>query len=279
MKKYLFVILIICIHPRAKANNDNYAIGTRSAAMGNASVALSDVWSTHHNQAGLAFMHQVSVGVNYENRFLIKELSIKSGAAAIPFKFGTIGLSIRNFGYALYNENKYNVSFAKAFGDKFAAAFAFNYLTTTIAEGYGNSTAFVGEIGLQAKPTNDLTIGAHLYNPTRAMLSKKADERLPTIIRFGINYSLSKKVIFVIETEKDISRKTVFKAGVEYAAVKELYLRMGISTDLVLSSFGFGIHLKNFNLDLAANYHQVLGITPQISLAYQFEVKKFSTVE
>lgn len=262
-----------------KANNDNYAIGARSAAMGNASVAMSDVWSTHHNQAGLAFMRQISVGANYENRFLIKELSIKSGVVAIPIKFGTIGLSIRNFGYSLYRENKYNLSFAKAFGDKFAAAFAFNYLTTKIAERYGNSAAFVGEVGLQAKPINDLTIGAHLYNPTRAMLSKKAAERLPTIIRFGINYNLSKKVIFALETEKDLSKKTVFKAGVEYAAVKELYLRMGIATNPVLSSFGFGIHLKNFNLDLAANYHQVLGITSQISLAYQFETKVSLTIE
>lgn len=253
-----------------KANNDNYAIGARSAAMGNASVAMSDLWSAHHNPAGLAFMHQVTVGVNYENRFLIKELGIKSAVVAIPLKFGTVGVSIRNFGYSLYSENKYNVSFAKAFGDKFAAAFAINYLTTRIAEGYGNSASFAGEIGLQAKPTNELTIGAHLYNPTRTMLSKKAAERLPTIIRFGINYNLSKKVIFAIETEKDVSKKTVFKAGVEYAAVKELYLRMGIATNPVLSSFGFGIHLKNFNLDLAANYHQVLGMTSQISLAYQF---------
>jgi hypothetical protein len=279
MRKFCFVILVVYLPLMTTANNDNYPIGARSAAMGNASVSMSDVWSTHHNQAGLAFMRRIALGATYENRFLIKDLSIKSAAAAIPIKYGTIGLSIRNFGYSLYRENKYNLSFAKAFGDKFAAAIAFNYLTTKIAEGYGNSTSFVGEIGLQAKPFTDLTIGAHLYNPTRTMLSKRLADRIPTIIRLGANYNLSKKVILAVETEKDLSKKTVFKAGVEYAVVKEFYLRMGIASNPALSSFGFGIHLKNFNLDLAANYHQVLGITPQLSLVYQFTEKTRLNVE
>jgi hypothetical protein len=279
MRKFCFVILVVYLPLMSTANNDIYRIGGRSAAMVNASVSMSDVWSTHHNQAGLAFMRRIALGATYENRFLIKELSIKSAAAAIPIKYGTIGLSIRNFGYSLYRENKYNLSFAKAFGDKFAAAIAFNYLTTKIAEGYGNSTSFVGEIGLQAKPFTDLTIGAHLYNPTRTMLSKRLADRIPTIIRLGANYNLSKKVILAVETEKDLSKKTVFKAGVEYAVVKEFYLRMGIASNPALSSFGFSIHLKNFNLDLAANYHQVLGITPQLSLVYQFTEKTRLNVE
>ena len=261
----------ISLNLMAFANNENFAIGARSAAMANASVGMSDVWSTQHNQAGLAFIRHFSAGVNYENRFLLKALSIKSGAFAIPVKAGTFGLCVRSFGYTLYKENKYGVSFAKGFGNKFAAAATFNYLTTNIAENYGNTSCFTGEIGIQAKPLSALTIGAHLYNPTRSTLNKLTNERLPTIMRLGIHYEFSKKGSVVIETEKDMARKTVFKAGIEYIPIKEFYLRMGIATNPALSSFGFGAHLKNFNIDIAANYHQVLGITSQISLAYTFD--------
>src|ERR1035437_8115885 len=114
MKKIYFLILIICITITAKAGNEDFPIGARSAAMGNASVSLSDVWSVQHNQAGLGFVRNVSAGVYYENRFLLKELSVKGGVFAMPVKGGTFGLCITNFGYSLYSENKYSLSFAKA---------------------------------------------------------------------------------------------------------------------------------------------------------------------
>jgi hypothetical protein len=60
--------------------------------MGNASVSLYDVWSAHHNQAGLGFVRTISAGVNYENRFMVKEISTRGGALAIPVKAGTFGL-------------------------------------------------------------------------------------------------------------------------------------------------------------------------------------------
>ncbi|HIO72826.1 MAG TPA: hypothetical protein EYN38_06955, partial [Flavobacteriales bacterium] len=36
------------------AGGENYPIGARSAAMGNASVTFTDLWAVHHNQAELA---------------------------------------------------------------------------------------------------------------------------------------------------------------------------------------------------------------------------------
>ena len=47
------------------------------------------------------------------------------------------------------------------------------------------------------------------------------------------------------------------------------YLRGGISTNPTLSSFGFGLQMKNFKMDISSSFHQTLGITPGISLIYQ----------
>jgi hypothetical protein len=277
MKKSLSSIIISCLVYSVSAGNEDFPIGARSAAMGNASVSLSDVWSAQHNQAGLGFVKDISAGAYYENRFLLKELGIKGGVAAIPVKAGTFGLCISNFGYSLYSENKYSLSFAKAFGNKLSAGVALDYLTTKIAEGYGNKGVLAAEFGIQARPLKGLSIGMHLFNPTRAKLSDYNNERIPTIIRLGADYSFSEKVIIAIETEKDMSKKAMFKTGLEYKVVKEFYLRAGIVTNPTLGSFGFGINIKNLKIDFSANYHQTLGFSPQLGLTYSFFKSEITT--
>lgn len=270
MKKIYTAIAVFAFIFTANAGNEDFPVGARSSAMGNASVSLIDVWSSHHNQAGLGFVRDLSAGVYYENRFLIKEIGIKGGVVALPIKAGTFGLCISSFGYTQYSENKYSLSFAKAFGEKFSAAIAMDYLTTQITEGYGNKGVLAAEAGIIAKPIKNLAIGAHIFNPTRSKISKYDDERLPTIIRLGADYSFSEKVTLAVEAQKDIKYKAEFKAGLEYHAVKELYLRIGVSTNPTLSSFGFGLNLKNLKIDVSANYHQALGISPQLGLSYTF---------
>lgn len=274
MKKIYFLILPLTIAFSAKAGNEDFPVGARSAAMGNASVSLSDVWSAQHNQAGLGFLKDASAGAYYENRFMLKELSLKGAVVALPIKAGTFGLCITNFGYSAYSENKYSLSFAKAFGNKLSAAVAMDYLTTKIAEGYGSKGVLAAEAGIQAKPMEGLTIGLHVFNPTRAKIADYNNERIPTIIRFGGDYAFSEKVTLAVETEKDIAKKAVFKVGIEYKVVKEFYLRGGISTNPTIGSFGFGINMKNFKLDFSAGYHQVLGFSPQLGLTYVFKKSK-----
>ena len=277
--KHIYLTLLVASIPFILiSGNENFPIGSRSAAMGNASVSLSEAWSAQHNQAGLGFVRDISTGVYYENRFLLKELSIKGAVLAVPVKGGTFGLCITNFGYSLYSENKYSLSFAKAFGDKLSAGIAMSCLTTKIAEGYGSKNVFAAELGLQTKPLKDLTIGVHIFNPTRSKLAEYNNERIPTIIRLGVNYNFSDKVLLAVETEKDIAQRSIFRAGIEYKAVKQLYLRSGISTGPTLSSFGFGLNLNNFKIDISANYHQTLGISPQLSLTYTFKKSEKSTV-
>lgn len=277
MKKIYLLLLSILAIQSSQAWNENNPIGARSSGMGNASVSFGDVWSAHHNQAGLGFVRDISAGAYYENRFLLKEISIKGGAIALPVKGGTFGLTISNFGYSLYNENKYSLSFAKAFGDKLSAGVAIDYLTTKIAEGYGSKGVLAAEFGIQAKPLKGLTIGAHVFNPTRSKMADYNNERIPTILRFGGDYDFSEKVKVAIETEKDMSQKAIFKAGIEYKPIKEFYLRAGIGTNPTLTSFGFGINLKNLKIDVAGNYHQSLGISPQLGLTYIFKKTETTT--
>lgn len=252
------------------AGTEDFPSGARSAAVGHASASFTDLWSVHHNQAGLGFVRNLSAGVSYENRFLMKEISVRGAAVAIPVKGGTFGLGMNSFGYSLYSENKYSLSFAKAFGEKFSGGIAMDYVHTRIGDGYGSRGALVAEAGIIARPLKNFSIGAHVYNPNRARVAAYADERLPTVLRLGADYKFSANLLVAVEAMQDIAQKTIFKAGLEYRAVKSFYLRAGVSTQPTFTSFGFGVYLRKFKMDVAASYHQVLGISPQLSLSYAF---------
>jgi hypothetical protein len=271
MRKRLLIICLFFGHITYAA--DNYPVGSRSASVANASVTYGDVWSTFHNQAGLAFLKNASAGTYFENRFLISELGLRSLAVGVPTsKSGTFGLSVTLFGYTTYNEKKAGLSYAKKLGDKIAAGVQLDYLNTFFNdEFYGSRTSFTVEGGIIAEPINNLKIGVHIFNPGKAKVAEYGDERIPTIMRFGTSYKFSEKVLLSTEIEKDVDYNNVFKAGLEYHPIEILYLRSGISSNPSLVCFGFGLKLKSFIVDMATQYHQILGFSPQFSLGYEFK--------
>ena len=264
-----FPLLLSCF-----AGNENHITGARSAGMGNASVTLPDIWSTYHNQAGLAWMEHFTGGIYYNSMFSIPELSTKYIALALPTAHGTFGLSTNYFGYTAYNEMKTGLAFGKSFGPIFAAGVQLNYQRMHFQEEiYGSSNTVTIEGGVLAKITDEIVLGSHIFNPTNAKLADYDDERIPTIIRIGAAYIFSTKVIWCIEAEKNIDFEPVFKTGVEYHPVDMFYLRGGLRTNPTTHSFGLGFNYKSFQIDIAAARHYVLGFTPHVSVLYTVNKK------
>lgn len=277
LKRICFLVIFIQAASTLLATGEDFPVGGRSAGMANSSVTLNDFWAIHHNQAGLTGISNFSAGIYYENRFGIKNLGLKAGAVVIPTKSGVFGLSITHFGYSQYNESKIGLAYAKAFGEKFSAGVQLDYLSTHIAENYGNASAIAGEIGLRYQMNKSLCIAGHIFNLNRAKIADYNDERIPTTVRLGLSYTFSEKIIITAESEKDIQYNPVIKAGLEYHPIKELFFRTGISTNPMLNAFGFGLEFKNFKLDFATSYHQTLGFTPQFSIIFSTSRKTGST--
>lgn len=268
MKYSKHILILIFTTFVTKAHSTNDIIGSRATGMGGYSATISDLWSSNNNQGGLGFITELSAGICYENRFLLKETGLKSGAFVMPLKKGAFGLSLTSFGYQAYNQNQAGLSYGLKLFEHLSAGIQINFLNTRLTPEYGQRNTFTGAIGLIANLSPVITVGAHIYNPTRSKLADYTNEKIPTIMRFGIDYTFSKKVMMGAEIEKDIDFLPVVKVGIEYHAVEKLYLRGGISTNPTLSSFGFGILFKDFKLDISSSFHQTLGLTPSISLIY-----------
>lgn len=261
----LFLLFVTTIH----AGNYTSNFGSRSHALANTNTTLIDVWSVNNNQAAMGFINELSAGIYYENRFLLNNTSLKAGAFAIPLKNGSIGASVSSYGYSLYSENQAGIAYGQRFGDKLAAGVKLNYINISLGENYGQRSLITGSIGLLAKVNDELTIGAHVFNPNQTKLADYNNERLPAVFKLGLKYDFSEKVFVTLETEKDINFSPVLKAGVEYQPVDKFYIRGGVATNPTLSAFGFGLILKNFRLDVSSSFHQTLGMTPTFSLIYK----------
>jgi len=253
------------------AVNGNVPEGGRSASMAGASVALSDFWSLQNNQAGLAFYNRFAAGAYYENRFLTKELSLKSGGVVLPVNRGVFGFKVSYFGYSMYNESKFGLAYARRLGEKIAVGVQLDYLLTSFGNDYGSKGLATFEVGILSKINEHLTLGAHVFNPINAKLAEYGDERIPAIIRVGASYAFDDKLMATAEVEKETEFDPVAKFGIEYRIIEEIYVRGGIASNPGLYAFGFGVNLKNLKLDFSSSVHQVLGFSPQISMTYWFK--------
>ncbi|HLU83878.1 MAG TPA: hypothetical protein VKZ45_00260, partial [Vicingaceae bacterium] len=269
--KYLLIIAFFCFADIQSgfAQVINDPVGARSTAMAGVNATLSDVWSANNNQAGLAFVEDLSAGLYYENRFLLKETSYKAGAFVLPTKTGAFGASIASFGFTEFMETRAGLSYGLKFSERFAVGVQMNYLRTSLTQEFGSKNSVTGAVGLIGKLNDEITIGAHVYNPNRSKLAEYDNERIPTVMKLGMDYRFSEKLMIVVETEKDIDFDAIVKFGVEYQFMDILYVRGGISNNPTSSAFGFGLIMKNFILEASSSFHQTLGMTPGISLIYK----------
>jgi hypothetical protein len=268
----LLAVALFCSVFIVRAGGEDLPMGARFAGMGYSGLALTDLWSVRLNPAGIAGLEVPMAGVFYQRHFLSEDLSHQGLAAALPLGAnGTLGISGDRFGYSLYNETKGSLAYAMRFGEGLRAAVQLDYLGVQLGENYGSTNTFTAEVGVQAKLTEALWIGAHVYNPNRAMLGGPYDERVPTLLRAGLAYTFSTKLLMTAEAEKDIDEDERFRFGVEYRPNEVLFLRTGISSGPVQGHFGAGFRVKQLDIDLALAVRSQLGATPMIGLNYRFK--------
>lgn len=270
MRGRIIFCFILLLSNFAIAAGDHTVIGGRAAALGYTSITQSDEWSVFNNQAGLAWCKTYSAGIYFENRFLLKDLSLKALGVTIPAGKGAFGISLRQFGFSLYSEMNAGIAYGMRLTKRFSTGIQVDYLRLHIADGFKDNSVFSCEIGLQYHATDHFWIGLHVANPVPVKLSAVTNERLPALMRFGVSWRITAGLQSDLEVEKDLVHKPVLKAGFEYRPAKSCVIRMGLLTNPATFTFGFGLESGHFTFDLASSYHFVLGYSPQASLTYFF---------
>ena len=244
-------------------------MGSRSHALGNASVAIDDIWAYHHNPANLVSVKKLGLGLSYENRFLLKELQSQGFVVALPLKAGVISFGLQSFGFKNFRTNRLGVGYSMKLAEFLSCGVQLNYHQVRLTDAYGRKDALTAELGLRANITDNWKVAFSVFNLTRTKISEFGEDRLSTLMRLGTQYTFSEKVMLVAELEKNIEFPVRFKTGIEYSPIRKLFLRGGFATQPIEISAGLGYRFKEqFQLDLGSAYHQILGWSPNFSFTY-----------
>lgn len=271
MKIRLLTLLILFFCFIGAQAIDNHSAGARPRALSGAFVSVSDLWSTFHNQAGIAGLNTFTAGFYFESRYMIDELSLAAGSVLIPVKQGCFGISFYQFGKGTFKENKYALAFALPLTNKFRAAVQLDYFSQRFPENSRSIGLVTFETGIIYQPVKNLYLGAHFFNPVKAGIETvQGKEKMPVVFRLGGHYQFAEMVMVVFEAQKDSNLPVIIKSGIEFSPAKNFALRFGVSGKPVNYTTGIGYTTGKLTTNISFGYHGNLGITPAISIQLAF---------
>jgi hypothetical protein len=271
-KKIILFLSFIIISAAGFCRSNIYPSGGKATGMGNALVSQFDVYSAFNNQAGLAKVDAFSAGVCYENRFLLKEMSLRGGLVVLPTTTGTFALHFSAFGPVKWMESRVSLAYAKQLSKQLSVGLQFNYFNTVFPEDNSSISSFGFELGAIYQVTKKTYLGIHLANPYSLSLKTYSyEEKIPWKIRAGGHSLLNEKFKLSYEVEKVENIDLKFKLGAEWEAVQNLFFRMGLNSGATKLYGGLGYTYKIIQTDIAFEYHQLLGVTPSISLIFNLK--------
>lgn len=246
--------------------------GARSAAMGGCGTALNDVESATINIASIARQRRSQVALSYRNEYLQTKLSYKSLTATYTIKkSGSLMAHYTHYGSTTYNEQQAMLGYALPVSQKLSLGVGVDYLHSGASIAGYSENLLTCSLGLQFYPTERLTLGTSVFNPLFVKSSSTIVEmRIPVDFRVGIAYRILQPLLATVEVEKNIYETAALRCGLEYTYNSWLSARVGMSTQPMNLTFGAGVNRSHYAIDLALQYHTILGLTPHLSLLYQF---------
>ncbi len=246
-------------------------IGARSTGLAGTGITFNDVWSVYNNPGAFGALEKTSIGLAYENRFLLKELSEQLLAFGYHTeKNGNFGVQFQQYGFNLYREIQAGLTYGTKLYKGFYGGVAVNFHSVILAENYSSRNTASASLGLLYELSDELQFAVRVQNISRSTLSEFQDERFPTRFGLGATYNFSEAVLWTIEAEKDLLQPINIKSGLEIHPQEVIYLRLGVNSFPFQSSFGVGLKLDKLQFDIATLWHSTLGVSPSAGLKYQF---------
>ena len=276
MKKLTLTILLYALSTLVFSQSLRHPVSAIYLGLAAYSTQHQDVFSYLNNQASLAQIKNIAVGVYGERKFLVTATSLYTAALAIPTKNGNFGINLTYSGFKNFNESQIGLAYARSLGKKVDVGAQFNYYSYRVPSFSGAAT-YNFEMGAIFHVTDKLNMGVHLYNPAGGHFSK-TDEKLTSAFKIGIGYDVSDNFFVSSEIVKEENFPVNSNTGVQYRFEKQFFLRLGIATATSTGYAGIGISWDNFRMDITGSYHPQLGLSPGLLLIMNFGKPAFTII-
>lgn len=241
--------------------------GAASVSMGRTSVCLNGPSAILGNQAVMIESPSFSLTANAARRYNIEGLDVFSIGAIYPTSLGHFGLSIQQYGFKGYKEQKVGLAYARKIAAQTGISIQGNILNLNQFE-FGNKSFFSIEIGLYSRLSDRVYLGAHVFAPASRELD--SEYGLPSRIRIGPRILIAENTDVFIEMEKVIDQDPIIKTGVAYRMNNVFKVRFGFIPEPSEFSFGFAYSFgQRLGIDGGFLYDQRLGLSPTVGIQYQ----------
>lgn len=270
MKKLSIVFVTISLSMFCFSQISN--ILPTSSSIAQTSVSDTRNWSAFNNPAMLGYVEKREISLQYENRYLLPELSTKSVKLGLPTNLMNAGLSFSHFGYSLYHEMIVGVGFARNFSDKFAMGVQFNYYTAFFSASNSYRGSLLPQVGLSVKFSPVFNIGFNTFNPFQTNIQTEfVTKKIPSVFSLGSEYFFSPELVWRTQIDKEVSSNYRFATGFEYKMLQFVNIKLGAyASDYLVPCIGFGFGSGQLRFDLNCELHPLLGLNTMAFVKYRF---------
>lgn len=256
---------LLCFGLLAKASTPSGGLSPWSGG----SSLKGGLWSASGNISGIAAVTRFSAGVYYDSPMLLQELSHKGLATVFPLKkIGVFSFTFNRFGYSLYNETNLSAGFARKFGNSVMAGVRFDVLNTSFGNEYGSATTLTGSAGVTVFVNDEFACSFSVFNPAKVKISKTSGERYPLVAESMMGWFPGKHFEVTAGFSLNSERGKHIRVEVLYTPSKIFSLKCGIASGSTPIFFGYSFHFRQMAIGMMSGYHDVMGFSPQISLAF-----------
>ena len=270
MKKIVSLFFIYLFISKSFAQISTITPSTSSIAQ--TSVVDKNNWSAFANPAMLGYLEQTEFGFQFENRYLLNELSTKSAQIGFFSKLICTGISFSHFGYSQYHEMMGGIGFARNFSNKFAIGVQANYFTTYFSASNSYRGTFFPQVGLSVQLSPSFNIGFNTLNPFQSTLKTEyVSKRLPSVFSLGTGYLFSPEFIWRTQIDKEVSSNYRFATGFDYQMLDKIKVKVGAyGSDYLIPCLGMGLKVGLFLIDFNCELHPLLGLNTFAAINYRF---------
>lgn len=233
--------------------------------MGSVCVIGSGFWNSFRNQALLTHYTNLSIGINYLNRFNIGELGTRTAGLIIPAGTTSLGILYSHFGYREFRREISGLACGVTLSENISAGVQIDYLSEKKSGEYENHQSLTFETGLYIQVSEKISAGIHVFNPVPNSIRHTF---MTSSLTAGAGIDLSPVLHAAVEMEMNSGQMLIIRSGFDYEAVENLWIRGGFSTRNTSFTLGIGYLLKTVKLDLGFATHEKLGLTSGASLIF-----------
>lgn len=271
MKRLFIILFLFSFHLSAFTQTTNGIPSSISIA--ETSVADTRTVNIFKNPAANAFAKQTEFAYQFENRYIINELSTNSVQALVSTSYLNIDFAFSYFGYALYHEMLGGIGFSRNFSDRFSIGVRFVYLTAYFSQDDFYKGTVLAQTGIIYKIKPRFAIGFETFNPFQSLIRTEfSTKKITSLFSLGTEFQITDDFVWRTQLDKEIGSKYRFALGFEYLMLEKIKLKLGsFVNDYFVAAGGVGLHLKNFQADFNCEVHPILGVSPLLRIKYSLK--------